>query len=225
MHGARGPLTPRPPATPEFAHVTPGGPSHTYPSDGCERVTKLAVGPYDNNVYVVRCTGAREAVVIDGSAGPERILPELEGFTPKAILLTHAHPDHVQALVDLAGVTGVPVLAHPAEAALVPLAIDPIAGGAAVPVGSLELQVLHTPGHTPGSLCFLLAGHLFSGDTLFPGGPGNTFGNPRAFDDIMGSLGRLFELPGSTRVSPGHGLDTTIARERPFLDTWVRRGW
>jgi len=106
-----------------------------------------------------------------------------------------------------------------------PVRADALGEGDRLTVGSAEVAVIHTPGHTPGSLCFLLGDHLFTGDTLFPGGPGNTGGNRSAFETIMRSLDRLFELPDATRVSPGHGLDTTLGRERPYLEVWRTRGW
>jgi len=92
--------------------------------------------------------------------------------------------------------------------------------------GALSLQAIHTPGHTPGSTCFLIGKHLFTGDTLFPGGPGNTQHDPVRFERIIASIReRLFSLPDETVVYPGHGLDTTIGRERPHLEEWIARGW
>ncbi len=93
-------------------------------------------------------------------------------------------------------------------------------------VGNLSLRVLHTPGHTPGGVCYLTGRHLVSGDTLFPGGPGNTWGNRDAFDQIIESIStKLFVLDDDTAVYPGHGADTSIGAERPQLDEWVERGW
>jgi glyoxylase-like metal-dependent hydrolase (beta-lactamase superfamily II) len=219
--------TPHPPATPEFGHVVMGGPAHTYRPSGVTDVTvsKFAVGPYDNNVYVVASGG--DAIVIDGAAEPDRILREVEGLRVAAIVETHNHPDHTAALPALVEALAVRVLAHPDDP--MPVPAEPLASGVRVGVGVVELIVLHTPGHTPGSLCFLLESpgaepHLFTGDTLFPGGPGNTSGGGR-FERIMRSLDELFALPDATRVSPGHGLDTTIGRERPYLRTWRDRGW
>ena len=218
--------TPPPPATPEFAPVQVGGPVHEYPSRAGVTVRKLAVGPYDNNVYVVASGG--QAIVIDGAAEPDRILAEVSGLQVVAIVQTHGHVDHVQALPTLVRALDPAVLAHPADPWPVP--IEPIADGDAVGVGDVSVRALHTPGHTPGSVCFLLEtpggpAHLFSGDTLFPAGPGNTRGNPDDFTTIMRSLDRLFELPDDTRVSPGHGLDTTLGRERPYVPVWRARGW
>ena len=221
MAGPDQEATPHPPATPEFGHVVPGGPSHAYPSNGALQVTKFSVGPYDNNVYVIASKG--EALLVDGAAEGDRILDELKGLRVRAIVQTHNHPDHTQALPRLVDELSVPVLAHPGDP--MPVPTEPLTGGERLPVGDLELEVIHTPGHTPGSLCYLVDGFLFSGDTLFPGGPGNTDGDRSRFARIMESLRSLFELPDGTRVLPGHGLDTTLGRERPYLDVWERRGW
>jgi glyoxylase-like metal-dependent hydrolase (beta-lactamase superfamily II) len=215
--------TPHPPATPEFGYVTPGGPAHEYPSDGRVRVVKLSVGPYDNNVYLV--ASHDEGVIVDGAADPDRILSEVERLEArmKAILQTHNHFDHTGALHRLVEALQVPVLAHPADPMLVPT--EQVDDGERLTVGSIEIVAMHTPGHTPGSMSYMAGGYLFSGDTLFPGGPGNTHEDRSAFTQIMGSIDRLFEFPDDTRVSPGHGLDTTIGRERPYVEAWRTRGW
>lgn len=215
--------TPRPPETPEFGHVVPGGPPHQYPPEGGLTVTKVSVGPYDNNAYVLSSDG--DAVVVDGAAEPSRILDLIEGRRVTAILQTHGHFDHVQALPELVRALGCPVYAHPRDAARMGVATTQLNGGAEIGVGTVTLEVLHTPGHTPGSLCFRTGGFLFSGDTLFPAGPGATDRDPARFAEVMSSLDRLFDLPDGTRVCPGHGLDTTIGRERPFLEVWRGRGW
>ncbi|MCA1832520.1 MAG: MBL fold metallo-hydrolase [Actinomycetota bacterium] len=209
--------TPRPPATAEFGHVTPDGPAHHYPDTG---VAKLSVGAYDNNVYVIARDG--QGIIVDGAADPERILKEVAGLAVAGIVQTHNHFDHVQALADLVAALNVPVYAHRLDAP--PVGFEPLDEGS-VTIGSITLRVLHTPGHTPGSLCYLIDEFLFSGDTLFPGGPGNTDGDPSRFANVMASLDRLFVLPDATRVLPGHGLDTTIGRERPYVETWRTRGW
>lgn len=216
--------TPHPPATPEFAHVTPGGPTHAYEPNGCMQVKKFSVGPFDNNVYVLHCTGSNKALIVDGAADADRILREVEGMDVVAIAQTHGHPDHVSALPKLVAALGAPVLAHKGDASKMPVPTTPLVDGQTIRVGEIDVDVLHTPGHTPGGMCFVARGHLFSGDTLFPGGPGATT-SPALFQQVMASLDRLFALPDETRVSPGHGRDTTIGRERPYLPTWRRRGW
>lgn len=213
--------TPHPPATPEFGHVVPEGPAHDYPAEGSLRVRKLSVGQFDNNVYIV-ADGA-DAILVDGANSPDRLLAALEGLRVGAIVQTHGHWDHIEALPALTAALGCPVYAHPADA--VGVEAKPLADGDVVAAGGVCLEVLHTPGHTPGSTCFRAGRFLFSGDTLFPGGPGATDGDPDRFARVMAGLDRLFALPDDTRVCPGHGLDTTIGRERPHVEVWRRRGW
>jgi glyoxylase-like metal-dependent hydrolase (beta-lactamase superfamily II) len=150
-----------------------------------------------------------------------------EPFTVVAVLATHGHHDHVGAAATVSGSLGSPFMIHPADEAMAGISADvPLADGAVLDLDGVALEAVHTPGHTPGSTC-LLAGHLlFSGDTLFPGGPGATAGPGGDFPTIMESLRtRLFTLPDPTVVLPGHGRPTTIGAERPSLDEWDARGW
>ncbi|HEX9695785.1 MAG TPA: MBL fold metallo-hydrolase [Actinomycetota bacterium] len=214
--------TPHPPATSEFGFVTRGGSPHRYPPAGSLEVSKITVGDYDNNVYALRSGG--EALIVDGAAEPDRILSLVEGARVVGIVQTHGHFDHVQALAHVAGALACPVYAHPDDA--MPVPAERLAHGDRLQVGDIEVRVIHTPGHTPGSTCFAAAGFLFSGDTLFPGGPGNTGGEASRFEQVMTQLEtHLFVLPDMTRVCPGHGLDTTIGREREHVPVWRERGW
>ncbi len=191
-------------------------------------VRKLSVGRMDNNAYVLRDVGSDAALLIDAADDAPRLLAEIEGLRLAGIFTTHGHRDHWQALDAVADATGAPTWLHPADAAMVPRRADrPAADGAEIAFGAARVTMIATPGHTPGSTCLLLGGrHLFSGDTLFPGGPGSTRGDRRAFETIMASLReRLFVLDDATWVYPGHGDDSTIGAERPSLDEWQRRGW
>ena len=213
--------TPRPPETSEFGVVTVGGPVHDYPAEGSLRVRKVAVGDYENNVYVLIV--GDEALIVDGADEPDRILPLVEGLTVTGIAQTHNHFDHVAALPALVDALGVPVYAHPDDPPPVPFSA--IGDGDVLKVADVQVTALHTPGHTPGSVCYASGSFLFSGDTLFPAGPGKT-GDPERFAQIMASLDRLFEeFPDGTRVCPGHGIDSTLGRERPYVETWRSRGW
>ncbi|HLW17445.1 MAG TPA: MBL fold metallo-hydrolase [Actinomycetota bacterium] len=222
---ARAGETPHPPETAEFGFVTPGGATHEYPVAGGVQVKKLSVGPFDNNVYVVRADGSDDALIVDGASDAERILREVEGLRVVGVVETHGHADHVQALPDLVAALDVPVFAHTGDAKRMPVSTKPLRDGQTIVVGGAEIQVLHTPGHTPGSVSLVAGPFLFSGDTLFPAGPGGTDGNTARFRQVMQSVDRLFELPDNTRICPGHGLDSTIGRERPYVETWRARGW
>ncbi len=161
----------------------------------------------------------------------------LIGETPLAtIVTTHRHGDHWAALRDVKQATGAATVAHPDDAQAIPVPATRLAGhGDTVTVGDARLSVIHLRGHTPGSiaLCYDAGGeladqpHLFTGDSLFPGGPGNTQGNPRRFGQLITDLeNRIFgELPDGTWVYPGHGADTTIGTERPHVPEWRARGW
>ncbi len=211
-------------------HVDPGGATATRTVDtpsGQAEIRKLSVGPMDNNAYVIRDAASSQALLVDAANDGDRLLSELDALDVIAILTTHGHPDHWQALEQVRHATRAPVLLHPADAAMVTWTADePAADGQTLSVGSLRIRLLHTPGHTAGSTCALLGDHLFTGDTLFPGGPGNTFGNADAFTQIMRSVReRLFVLGDETWVYPGHGDDTTLGTERPHLPAWRARGW
>ena len=212
-------------------HVDPGGPaiSRTIELEGTSvEVRKFSVGPMDNNAYLIADTAAGEALLIDAANDAERILREVEDLHVVAILTTHGHGDHWQALAQVADATHARTWVHNADSSMVPRKADHLLShGERITIGQTSVRLLHTPGHTPGSTCALLGEtHLFTGDTLFPGGPGNTFGDAEAFSTIMTSLREaVFVLPDETWVYPGHGDDTTLGAERPHLDEWQERGW
>ncbi len=198
--------------------------SHHY--EGADLIVrKIEVGAMENNVYLLECPETHDALLVDGCFEPDKIIEGCDGANVVAIVQTHGHMDHVQALPELKERLGVPVLAHPGED--YPVSIDQeLSDGDTIAFGKREAAVLHTPGHTPGGVCLLVGKHLISGDTLFPGGPGNTWGNKDAFAQIIDSVSsKLFVLPDDTAVYPGHGKDTTIATEKPHLQEWKDRGW
>ena len=198
--------------------------AHHYEGDDLI-VRKIRVGSMENNVYILECPETHEGLLVDGCFEADRILAGAEGASIVSIVQTHAHMDHVQALPELKESLGVPVLAHSGED--YPVEIDrSLSDGDRIPFGKREVTVLFTPGHTPGGICLWTEGHLISGDTLFPGGPGNTWGDKAAFAQIIDSIeSKLFVLDDATAVYPGHGDDTTIGAERPQLQEWKDRGW
>src|SRR5262245_47792042 len=188
----------------------------------------VVVGPVDNNVYVLRCRETGEAVLLDAANEHEKLLELCERLNVGRVLETHGHWDHIQAVPAVRD-AGYRVGITAQDAAMLPSYDDVLQDESVIEVGRLRLHTVHTPGHTPGSMCFRLDGSpiLFSGDTLFPGGPGNTSFAGGDFPTIITSIeDRLFSpLPADTIVLPGHGDRTTIGTETPHLQEWIDRGW
>ena len=215
--------------------VEVGGPADVQ-SAGDLRITKLAVGEMSNNAYLLRCTVTGEQLLIDAANEATRLL-ELIGDGPLArVVTTHRHQDHWQALGPVVDATNAPVVAHPHDAGVIPVPVtEQVEHGDRVRVGRASLEVIHLRGHTPGSIALLYDAdgaladtpHLFTGDSLFPGGVGNTRGNAADFASLIGDVERkLFDrLPDETWFYPGHGRDSTLGAERPALPEWHARGW
>lgn len=196
-------------------------------------VSKIAVGPYNNNAYLLRCRESGSQVLIDAAAEPERLLDLIGQDGIDMVVTTHAHKDHWQALADVVAATGAPTAAGVLDAPdiAVPTQI-PIEDGEIIAFGGIRLEAITLIGHTPGSIALLYDDpdgppHVFTGDCLFPGGVGNTWQDPQRFETLFtGVVDRLFaRLPDETWVYPGHGRDTTLGAERPRLDEWRERGW
>ena len=196
--------------------------------DGQAEIHKVVVGPMDNNVYVLRCKHTGEAVLLDAANEHERLLDLAKALNVREVLETHGHWDHIQAVPEMRD-AGYSVLVTPEDAAMLPSYDELLEDDSVITVGRLKLHTIHTPGHTPGSMCFLVEGSpiLFSGDTLFPGGPGNTSFPGGDFPTIIRSIeDRLFaKLAPQTIILPGHGDQSTIGDERPHLQEWIDRGW
>ncbi|MFI6158858.1 MBL fold metallo-hydrolase [Micromonospora haikouensis] len=211
--------------------VSPGGAPAVRELDGLT-ITKVSVGPMDNNAYLLRCHDTGEQLLIDAANEAPRLL-ELVGDAGLAtVVTTHQHMDHWVALEEVVAKTGARTLVHAEDAAGLPIPAQPLTDGDTVAVGDRELEVIHLRGHTPGSIALLYrdpAGvpHLFTGDSLFPGGVGNTDRDPQRFGQLVDDVEhRLFDrLPDETWFYPGHGRDSTLGAERPSLPQWRARGW
>ncbi|MFG1687611.1 MBL fold metallo-hydrolase [Nonomuraea sp. NPDC049269] len=196
-------------------------------------IWKLAVGPFDNNAYLLRCTETGDGLLIDAAAEADRLLALFSDQPISEIVTTHQHGDHWQALEQVVKVTGAQVIAHPLDAPALPVPVDrTVEHGDTIAVGVVDLEVIHLRGHTPGSIALLYDGgkgetHLFTGDSLFPGGVGNTQKDPERFAQLYNDVvEKIFNrLPDDTWVYPGHGKDTTLGAERPSLPEWQARGW
>jgi glyoxylase-like metal-dependent hydrolase (beta-lactamase superfamily II) len=196
--------------------------------DTLAEIHKVVVGPMDNNVYVLRCKETGDAVLIDAANEHEKLLEMCQRLGVRKVLETHGHWDHIQAVPAVRD-AGYDVGVTAEDASMLPSYDFVLGDESVIEVGRLRLATMATPGHTPGSMCFRLEGSpvLFSGDTLFPGGPGATGFPGGDFPTIIRSIeDRLFApLPADTLVLPGHGDDTTIGQERPHLQEWIDRGW
>jgi len=185
---------------------------------------RITTTPFGTNAYILVCRETRESVLVDAPGEAERILRALEETKPVCILLTHGHPDHTGALADLKETLGLPVGLHAADENALPVPGEMLLGdGNIISFGKVTLDVLHTPGHTPGSLSFLAGDCLISGDTLFPGGPGKS-GSPEAFRRILDSIrNKILPLPDKTGIFPGHGQPTSLGKERGSIERFLSR--
>jgi len=212
-------------------HVNVGGPADVRELAWL-MITKVAVGPFDNNAYLLRCRQTDEQLLIDAAAEPETLLGTVNGDL-QTVVTTHQHQDHWQALAPVVEATGARTAAGEFDADGIPVPTDArLRDGETISVGHVPLRVIHLVGHTPGSIALLYDDpkghpHLFTGDCLFPGGVGNTQKDPERFATLLnGVRTKLFDvLPDETWVYPGHGKDTTLGAERPHLDEWKARGW
>jgi len=210
-------------------HTDPGGPATRRELDALA-VTKVSVGPMDNNAYLLRCKSTGEAVLIDAANDPERLLELIGDNQLSIVVTTHQHFDHWQGLQRVVDATGAESVAHPADAGGIPVVTSTVEDGDTVRVGTCALEVISIKGHTPGSIVLYYpadGGHLFTGDSLFPGGVGNTEKDPARFSSLIGDVStKIFDrLPDEVWFYPGHGKDSTLGAERPSLPEWRARGW
>ncbi|RDI27567.1 MBL fold metallo-hydrolase [Lentzea flaviverrucosa] len=216
-------------------HVDPEGPAARR-TLAALTITKISVGPMDNNAYLLVCRSTNEALLIDAANDHER-LSDLLGFLPdrprlRTIVTTHQHADHWQALGALAGAHGSNTVAHELDASVLPVPPDTLVEhGDTINVGEVPLSIIHLRGHTPGSIAVVYDDpdghpHLFTGDSLFPGGVGKTTSADNFASLINDVEDRVFAvLPDDTWFYPGHGDDSTLGKERPSLPEWRSRGW
>ncbi|HET7326066.1 MAG TPA: MBL fold metallo-hydrolase [Nocardioidaceae bacterium] len=195
-------------------------------------ITKVAVGPMNNNAYLLRCRHDDSQVLIDAANDTDALLQAVGDGGLTQVVTTHRHRDHWQSLADVVRLTGAETIAGEDDADALPVDVTTrVSHGDQIPVGSCRLEVIHLVGHTPGSIALLYDDpdgppHLFTGDSLFPGGVGRT-DSSGAFSTLIDHVEtRVFDrLPDETWVYPGHGDDTTLGAERPQLGEWRARGW
>ncbi|MEU8297404.1 MBL fold metallo-hydrolase [Micromonospora sp. NPDC048909] len=211
--------------------VTPGGAPAVRELDQLT-ISKLSVGPMDNNAYLLTCRATGDQLLVDAANEAPRLLELVGDARLGTVVTTHQHMDHWVALEEVVAKTGAQALVHVDDAAGLPIEAETLVDGDTVRVGDCALEVIHLRGHTPGSIALLYrdpAGtpHLFTGDSLFPGGVGNTNKDPLRFNALLDDVEqKLFDrLPDETWFYPGHGKDSTLGAERPALPQWRARGW
>ena len=189
-------------------------------------IDRIVTAPLENNVYLITCTATKASLIVDAAGDPDAVIALAEGTDVKGVATTHGHWDHHGAIPNVTDTLDVPFMLHSADVDLAGKEPEFLLVEGPLSVGDSEVQILHTPGHTQGSVCILLPGVVITGDTLFPGGPGATRFDHSSFDTIIESItSKLFTLPDDTVVLPGHGDSTTIGTERPQLSEWIERGW
>ncbi len=194
--------------------------------------TKLSVGPADNNAYLLTSTNTGTRLLIDAANEPDRILELIGDGGLATVVTTHRHGDHWQALAEVVDATGATSVAHSLDAPELPVPSSTVEDGDTITFGDISLEVVHLVGHTPGSIALIYRdphghAHVWTGDSLFPGGVGNTWGDADAFATLIDDVSsKLFDrLPDDTSFYPGHGKDSTLGAERPSLPEWRERGW
>ena len=189
--------------------------------DDSIHIKKLELGPFGTNAYILICQHTGASVIVDAPAEASKILKQLKATEPQYILMTHNHMDHTGALSELKSALNVPVAAHSDDTGGLPLKPDILLkDGDVLSCGNIQLTVLHTPGHTPGSVCFLTKNYLIAGDTIFPDGPGKT-GSPAAFKRLLESLThKIFTLPEDVEIYPGHGDSTILKKEKQAFEAF-----
>jgi glyoxylase-like metal-dependent hydrolase (beta-lactamase superfamily II) len=189
-------------------------------------ISRVVTAPLDNNVYLITCTTTGASLIVDASSEPEAIAALAEGTDVRGVVTTHGHWDHHGAIPEVSDTLDVPFMLHSDDAEIAGKTPHTTLVEGPLEIGNVKAHILHTPGHTPGSICIALDGVVITGDTLFPGGPGATRFDHSSFDTIIESINaKLFPLPDDTVVLPGHGAPTTIGAERPQLPAWIERGW
>ena len=192
--------------------------------DTLRLVKEGPLGSFGNNAYLIQDSQSGDAIVVDAPTDGEKLLAALGDGRVTRIVVTHRHPDHWMSIDTLKAATGAPVACHEGDREPYAAKVDEtLADGEEIQVGALLVRVIHTPGHTPGSICLLVGGHLISGDALFPGGPAPTTRPEDLQQSIQSITSRLFELPDETAIHPGHGDDGTIGQSKREYDVFASK--
>lgn len=189
-------------------------------------IYRLETEPFGTNAYIISCCESRKTILIDAPGNADLITEKFKTSEVQFILMTHGHGDHTMALEELYETLKAPLAAHDGDASMLPVKADHILkDGDLFQCGNDKMEVIHVPGHTPGSLCFKIGKYLISGDTLFPGGPGKT-GSAKDFQTIMKSIEeKILTLPDETVILPGHGDQTTVGKERKHIESFIKKGY